>query len=99
MDTEKEFKYWPDDLIPVIFEPVLAMLAKDDYYMTGKDNFVEHSIILKISDKEIKIPKYLTSKKTLAFLGLTPSCVKKLWQDINSDPGWVDGPNIKYGGF
>lgn len=97
MDTEEELKYWPEDLIPVISKPVLAVLTKDEYYMTGQTNFVEYSMILKLSHKEIKIPKYLTSKEALAFLGLNPSRVKELWQDLNSNPELLNRSNIESG--
>lgn len=95
MDTKKEFKYWPKDVISVISESVLPMLNKNDYHEDGQD--FNNLIRLTILGKCITIPKYLTSEKTLIFLGFTQSRAKILWQHLTNVPKDMNGPNIENG--
>ena len=86
MDTEGEFKYWPYDKIPVISETALKMLEKNFDYETGRDEFGRHSIKLIIFDNYIEVPKFLTSKGALAFLGFTHTRAEQLWEYLINVP-------------
>lgn len=98
MDTEGDFKYWPYDKIPVISETALEMLEKNTDYETGRDGFGGHSIKLIIFDKCIEVPKFLTSKGALAFLGFTHTRAEQLWTYLINVPPSMDGPDIEDGG-
>lgn len=98
MDTESDYKYWPYDDIPIISERVLAKLGGHHEYETAWDTFGERSLKLRILDERIELPKYLTSKGALAFLGFTRTHVKELWQYLIHVPEPMDGPDIECGG-
>lgn len=99
MDTTFEFKYWPCDLVPVFSKPVLATLRKDDDCKKGQDIFGMRSIVLAISfDKLIEIPKIITSRNALVFLGFTPTRAQEIWRYIIMVPESLDGPDIERGG-
>lgn len=97
MVKKEEFKYWPKDFIPVISELVLPMLDKDDYHEEGQNLFLNEVIKLTILDKNIIIPKYLTSPRALTFLGFTESRARILWRHLKNVATNEDGPNVEGG--
>lgn len=98
MDTQSDFKYWPYDDIPTISERVLAKLEEYNEYERDWDTFGERSLRLLILNKCILIPRFLTSKGALVFLGFNRTRVKQIWHNQIRLPEPMDEPDIENGG-
>lgn len=98
MDADSDFKYWPCDDINILSERVLTQLAEYNEYERAWDNFGERSLTLIILGRCIHLPRFLTSKAALAYLGFTRTRVEELWQGQIRVPESMDGPNIECGG-
>lgn len=97
MDTEED-KYWLYIRMPVFSKKVLTTLRKHNFCEIRRNIYGESLITLIILDKRIELPKYLTSKGALVFLGFTPTLVDELWKHLGNAPEPTDGFDIECGG-
>lgn len=95
----KDSAYWPfDKRIPVLSEPAIKKLQDHGVLETGLDNYGEDSLIIVFNSTRHFIPKYLTSKPALYFLGLNKSRVDELWGDLLKVTPPIVIPSISDGG-
>ena len=91
--------YWPfAKYIPVLSEAAIKKLQDKGVLETGLDIHGEDTLKILINNKRHPIPRYLTSKQALLFLGLTKRRVDTLWEDLlKVTPPFVT-PSIYEGG-
>lgn len=85
-------KFWPRNKdVAILSETTLDMLQlrnvieiEDERRRVLLNCYEEDVLKLIINKNKYEIPKYITSRGTLAFLGFTKSKVKVLWQYLNS---------------
>lgn len=95
----KNTAYWPyAKYIPVLSEAAMKKLAEKGVLEVGKDNNGDDSLRIKIKDKGYVIPRVLTSKKALLFLGFTKEKVDELWNSLIKVNPPVITPSISDGG-
>lgn len=82
--------YWPHQNIPILSPGTLTLLENANSIETKQDNSGEEYYILKINEISYEIPKFLTSKRALIFLGFTTTKIEEIWNYINdpSFPPW-----------
>lgn len=93
------FKYWPHDRnILVLSESTMNKLKEADILEIGKDPWEEDMLNINIDGVDLKIPKMLTSRAALLFLGFTLAQAEKLWKILLkvSSPPVI--PNVENGG-
>lgn len=92
-------KYWPHDRnIPVLSESNLAKLREANVLEIMKDPFGEDMLHIKQGVVDFRLPKMLTSRAALLFMGFTEPQAEKLWKILIkvSSPPVV--PNVENGG-
>ena len=91
--------YWPfAKYIPVLSEAAMKKLQDKGVLETGPDIYGEDTLKILIDNKHHPIPRYLTSKQALYFLGLNKPRVDTLWEDLlRVTPPFVT-PSIYDGG-
>lgn len=76
----KDSAYWPlEKYIPTLSSEALTMLKDKTAVETTEDDQGEDSLKIKINDKEHEIPKLLTSKKALSFIGFSKERIDEIW--------------------
>lgn len=92
-------KYWPHDKnIPVLSESSIAKLKEARILETGKDPWKEDFLNINIDGANLKIPKMLTSRAALLFLGFEVAQAEKLWKMLLNVSSPLVIPNVENGG-
>lgn len=93
------FRYWPHDRnIPVLSESTMNKLKEANILEISKDNWEEDMLNINIDGVQSGMPRMLTSRAALVFLGLTVAQAEKLWKILLkvSSPPVI--PNVENGG-
>lgn len=76
-------EYWPfAKNIPVLSDTALRILAEQGALELGRDMDGEEVMWIRINNTSYEIPRILTSKKTLTWLGFTKERVDELWKTL-----------------
>lgn len=95
----KNSEYWPyAKFIPVLSETALEILREKGAIELRKDAGGEEIIRIMINNKSYDIPKILTSKGTLSWLGFTKERVDVLWDSLVKVSPPMITPSISDGG-
>ena len=95
----KNTEYWPyAKFIPVLSKAALEILKEKTPIDIVKDNNEEESLRITINHRFHAIPRILTSKNAISFLGFTKERAEELWQTLvkASPPAFI--PTIEDGG-
>lgn len=98
---------WPvEKKIPVLSELMFNLLLKKDIIETGEEGgklpfncFGDEIFRLKHLNDFYEIPKVITSKGALLFLGFKPNEIEVLWQYIHNPVPQQKEPISSHGGF
>lgn len=98
---------WPmEKKIPVLSELIFNLLLEKDIIETGEeggkqpfDRYGDEIFRLKHLNDFYELPKAITSKGTLLFLGFKPDNIEVLWQYIHSRVPKRNEPVSPHGGF
>ncbi|MCJ1349884.1 hypothetical protein MMC31_008127 [Peltigera leucophlebia] len=94
----KNQAYWPyAKFIPVLSERALSMLKEKFTVVTGEDNNGDAILRITINQKHYVIPRTLTSKRALTFLGFNKERVNDLWDTLINVRPPVVIPSIEDG--
>lgn len=99
MQLVEGLKYWPHDKnIPVLSESTMIKLKEANILEIVKDPWKEDTLNIKSGAMDLKVPKMLTSRAALLFLGFTIAQAEKLWSILLkvSSPPVI--PNVENGG-
>lgn len=92
-------EYWPyARFIPVLSDVALEILKEKGVIELKQDKDGEEVMIILIKNKCYEIPKILTSKKSLYWLGFTKERVDKLWDSLVKVSPPCTTPSIIDGG-
>lgn len=95
----KNAEYWPfAKFIPVLSETALQILYKKGAVELGQGSDGEEVIWLIINNIAYEIPRILTSKRTLSWLGFTKERVDELWDSLVKVSPPMITPSISEGG-
>lgn len=92
-------QYWPfAKFIPVLSDTALRILAERGALALGRDIDGEEGIWIKIDNRSYEIPRILTSKKTLSWLGFNKERINELWDTLNKVSPPIITPAVSDGG-
>lgn len=92
-------EYWPyAKFIPVLSDTALQILKEKGAVELRKDSDEEETMRISAKNRFYEIPKILTSKKTLSWLGFTKERVDELWDTLIKVSPPVTTPSISDGG-
>lgn len=95
----KNTEYWPyAKFIPVLSETALRILEEKGALELGQDISGEEGMWIIINNTVYEIPRILTSKKTLSWLGFTKERVDELWNTLLKVSPPMITPSISDGG-
>lgn len=95
----KNAEYWPfAKFIPVLSETALQILYEKGAVKLEKDLDGEEIMRIIINNKFYDLPRILTSKRTLSWLGFTKERVDELWESLVKVSPPMVTPSISDGG-
>lgn len=95
----KNSAYWPyAKFLPVLSETAIRILEARGALEKGQDINGEDTLRIKINNKVYTIPRILTSKKSLSWLGFTKERVNELWETLLKVSSPMIIPSINDGG-